>query len=727
MTRTSRKPPRDPAQLSGKPLAETLEPSPVLHSETEDWTTSQDLTEYGLSFVPEVMQDLTLYLLANPNVNSSHLFRADILFDSEGILRTPREKAQSFALTGNANADVIATTGVFDGDEKEEDDEVGPIPAREVPGFSLSRTVVRRLVPRNPKLDRTLDQTCHFYEAETSPATGGREQHICRRSLVIYTPHITKEEEIPYYHPALRSLAYLYDYNTSPGSNTDPSSTPGEPPQDTIPGPGTLTLHTLLFPSLPITNRLERTLQALLNTQIRLARTTRLPTPSSTSPSTPQHLGANKNPLKDNILPQHLVQNTYTRLKAKYASDLCQNWVETTEPSKHVFEDLSIAAFLIELWRSMYGVVPEDERGAENPHTQDAATITATADAAVTAKFPGFVDVACGNGVLVYILFKEGYEGWGFDARRRKTWEIFPARIQTRLREEIYVPRPFHDAMMSKKIDSNTTAPHHPSTDTGEAGGVDAAVDANADAATDTDSDTDPFGVGIPSHTGQFPKHTFIISNHADELTVWTPLMAALLSPDSPSPFVAIPCCSHSLSGAKYRYPPPKPVASSLLRGKGEGEGVGDGEGVRQDKQQQQQQQQQPAAGDLKTLRKERQDAQSTEAGFLKSMYGSLTAKTKAVAEEVGFEVEKTLLRIPSTRNMAVVGGRRVTTQRWKEGLKEDESSDAGAGHIVEKVMAVVHRECQREGGVEAAAKIWIDRARGINKGPGMGKQRGSH
>ncbi|RAK74742.1 tRNA (uracil) methyltransferase, partial [Aspergillus fijiensis CBS 313.89] len=620
MTRTSRKPPRDPAQLSGKPLAETLEPSPILHSETEDWTTSRDLTEHGLLFVPEVMQDLTLYLLANPNVNSSHLFRADILFDSEGIMRTPREKAQSFALTGNANAEALASTEILDGTEDEV--EVEPTPARDVPGFTLTRTIVRRLVPRNPKLDRTLDQTCHFYEAETTAGTeGGR-----RRSLVIYTPHITKEEDIPYYHPTLRSLAYLYDYNTI---------TPEHPSQDPTsgsnPGPGTLTLHTLLFRNLPITNRLERTLQALLNTQIRLARTTRLPTtsssPSSTSTNQKHLLGANKNPLKDNILPQHLVQDTYTRLKAKYASDLCQRWVETTEPSKHVFEDLSIAAFLIELWRSMYGVVPSDERS----HGGAIGTTTTT-----TPKFPGFVDVACGNGVLVYILLQEGYEGWGFDARRRKTWAIFPERIQSRLKEEIYIPAPFSDAV-----------------------GVGVGVgEPSSSSNPNPVSNPNPFNLTVPTHTGHFPANTFIISNHADELTVWTPLMAALLCPRNPSPFVAIPCCSHALSGAKYRYPPPRGASTAA-------------------KNKEQEEQQQPDSGDLKALRKERQDAQASEAGFLKSMYGSLTAKTMAVAEEVGYEVEKTLLRIPSTRNMAVVGGRRGTMLRWKGGGRELTKNEA--------------------------------------------------
>ncbi|PYH34105.1 tRNA (uracil) methyltransferase [Aspergillus neoniger CBS 115656] len=607
MTGNKRKNPRDLTCLSGKPLAETLEPSSVLASSTEEWVTSQDLAEYGLPFKPEVIQDMTLFLLANPNMSSTHLYRADILFDSWGSLRTPQQKEQSFAQNGNSN---IETT----------EEHVEPTPAREIPNFTLIRTVVRRLIPRNPNLDRVMDQTCHFYE-HINESTDTNEGSI-NRYLAVYTPHITSKEDMPFYHPLLRSLAFLYDYNTN---TSDPS-----------PNPGTMSIHFLLFPNEPIQNRLERTLQALLTVQIRLARGTRLTDKPDNGG------GGSQNPAKDNVIPQHLVQNTYTRLKAKYAAELCQKWVESTEPSKHVFEDLSITAFLIELWRSMYGAVPADEQTSTNS----------------PSTFPGFVDVACGNGVLVYVLLMEGYKGFGFDARRRKTWSIFPESVQSRLTEEIYIPKPF--------------------------------------------SETNPSlfqELTIKSHTGSFPKDTFIISNHADELTVWTPLMATLLCPESPSPFIAIPCCSHSLSGARFRYPPPKAGKKDKSDDKNKGGGE---EGN-------------PASGDLKSLRKEKQDAQTTEAGFLKSMYGSLTAKTMSVAEEIGYEVERTLLRIPSTRNMAVIGGRRRTTQVWKERAKE----------VLERVMDAVRRECSREGGVEAAGKIWIERAKGLNKGSGMGKQGG--
>ncbi|KAB8075666.1 DUF1613 domain protein [Aspergillus leporis] len=627
---------RDVTKLSGKTLAETLEPSSILHiPPTEEWVTSKDLTEDNLPFIPEVMKDLTVFLLGNININSSHLFRADILYDSQGILSTPQQKELSFAQTGNGNADATADV----------EDHVDPIPAKKIPGFDLNRTVVRRFIPRNPNLDQPLKQTCHFYEADLAPSSHNSERQTprLRRFLAVYTPHVASKEDIPFYHPLLRSLAYLYDFTYNTTESTEAGA-----------GSGTLSLHFLPYQDEPIPNRLERTMLALLNTQIRLARNTRL------SDNTPE--GGNHKPTKDNVIPQHLVQNTYSRLKFKYAPDLCKSWVEDTEPSKHVFEDLAITAFLIELWRSMYGALPAEERNEDKQEKYN-------------PNFPGFVDVACGNGILVYVLLMEGYEGWGFDARRRKTWKILPEFVQARLKEEIYVPKPFADAMTASGREGELSE------------------------------------LGVKTHCGMFARDTFVISNHADELTVWTPLMATLACPESPSPFIAIPCCSHALSGAKYRYPPPKmPKASGSTKN---------------DASQPEDTDAQPAKGDLKALRYAKQDAQ-TEAGFEKSMYGSLTAKTINIAEEIGYGVEKTLLRIPSTRNMAVLGGRKRVTEEWRARTQKLAGvASTTVESAVDKAMTAVHRECSRDGGVEAAAKIWIERAKGIHKGQGSGNQRG--
>ena len=687
----NRKNPRDASKLSGKPLADTLEPSPILSPE---WTTSRDLVEHNLPFSPEVIKDLTVFLLENININATHLFRADILYDSWGTLRTPEQKAQSFAQAAQNPhlEEPAAVASPVDNDLSESshaDERVDPLPASDVPGFKLTRTVVRNLIPRNPKIDRPLAQTCHFYEAtaerdRTDPSTGSTH-----RFLIVYIPHLTRKEEVPFYHPLLRALATLYDFTDAP---------PSPPSDEDRKGSGTLSLHFLLFPNEPIPTRLERTLHALLSTQIRLARGTRL------ADKPPGATSGNTNPIKDNVIPQHLVQNTYLRIKLKYAPALCRDWVEDTEPSKHVFEDLAIAAFLIELWRSMYGAVPSDERGS----TQGDSGGGGGDDGG--DSFPGFVDVACGNGLLVYVLLQEGYPGWGFDARQRKTWGIFPEDVRARLREEIYIPRPFSDAL----------AP---------AGHPDGVVNGETE-------EGDKFDVGVPTHTGSFPADTFIISNHADELTIWTPLMAALANPVSPLPFLAIPCCSHALSGARHRYPPPKSGNKHKNTPRSHDN---------KDEKEEDEEDEQPVSGDLAALRQKKQQATDpSNAGFDSSMYGSLTAKTVAVATEVGYDVERTLLRIPSTRNMGVLGGRVRTTREWwgRKGLNsingggdavghghggkgkgEGEEADDNAEKVLQNATHLVQKECRTEGGVEAAARIWVDRARGLHRGQGRGKQ----
>lgn len=79
------------------------------------------------------------------------------------------------------------------------------------------------------------------------------------------------------------------------------------------------------------------------------------------------------------------------------------NWSESTDPRKHVFEDIAIAAFIIEYWK-LNDFEPE--------------------------KFE-FRDLGCGNGLLVHILILEGYKGKGIDARARKSWVLYPSKSTT--------------------------------------------------------------------------------------------------------------------------------------------------------------------------------------------------------------------------------------------------------------------------------------------------------
>jgi tRNASer (uridine44-2'-O)-methyltransferase len=53
-----------------------------------------------------------------------------------------------------------------------------------------------------------------------------------------------------------------------------------------------------------------------------------------------------------------------------------------------------------------------------------------------------FIDLGCGNGLLVYLLTQEGFKGGvGLDLRRRKIWDFFQ-KEGTDLRMETFEPKP---------------------------------------------------------------------------------------------------------------------------------------------------------------------------------------------------------------------------------------------------------------------------------------------
>jgi len=563
------------------------------------WQTTASYHAERLDISSSKFMQVTDLLLENPNLNSTHLFRADILYDSAHVLKTTLEKEVQLQWRedGPATERVVVDT------------ESPPMSIPRFDGFEHRRWVLRKLIPRKPQLDHPLEQVCHIYEILNS--SRWKAGH-----LVVYTPVVESESDVPWYHPPVKALAYLYQQEETGAS---------------------LSVHFLPFYTSPdlVASRLHRTLISLLRTLIRLAKHP-APEPSASKRETtdsvwPSALTTAPSALKDTILPQHIVQDTYSRLKQTYASDLMGRWVEKTEPSKHVFEDLSIAAFLIEIWSRMY--------------TKD--------------DFPGFVDIACGNGVLVYILIQEGYHGSGFDARRRKTWDVLG--IDECLEEKICIPQPFMDALQAS---GEQVLP------------------------------------GTTVHSGIFKPGTFIISNHADELTPWTPILAAVSCPGSPLPFLAIPCCSHAMSGAKHRYSA-KDFQSAPTS-------VNDGE-------------QQSATGDLKALRAAK--ARAATHADEKSMYACLTRKVVAIAEEVGFDVEMTLMRIPSTRNIGIVGNRKKVSMRPRTlDSKFQTLSVAGTEKHVIAVDQLLERECTISGGVLAAAKTWVERAQKIQTGRGRGK-----
>ena len=427
------------------------------------------------TFGPDVFSKVMMNFIRNPNLNSSWLFRADILVEADS------------------------------GREDLSDPNIPEPVMAQFPGFQMDKVLVRKLIPRNTLRDKPLDQTCLIYHSS--------EPGEVTRSLVVYKPHLTSPSDVPFYHPSVQGLAFLHEWNATNEA-------------------GIISIHYQYFDDHPQSPKLVRTGLSLLSLLHRHGEGSKA--------------GYVKRVHHDTVVPQVPLQTTYASLKKKYARHLIETWAEVTDPTKHVFEDLGIAAFLIELWRQMYDSSP----------------------------FPGFVDIGCGNGLLVYLLRQEGYHGWGFDARRRKSWDNYSttsgaAADSTPLRQQVLLPSVIPDKL---ELEDESVA----------------------DLVGD---ETHP-----AIHDGRFPRGTFIISNHADELTPWTPILAAA----SECPFIMIPCCSHDLTGARFRAPSPK------------------------------------------------------EKGKSPSAYSSLVEWVTNIAGDCGWEVETEMLRIPSTRNTGLIGRRRT-------------------------------------------------------------------
>ncbi|KAI9737882.1 MAG: tRNA(Ser) Um(44) 2'-O-methyltransferase [Cirrosporium novae-zelandiae] len=565
-----------------------------LLSQAGRWELACSRTE--CTFPPSIFMQVMLNLVERPNINSSHLFRADILYDS----RNPQTSKQINKET-----------------EKESLEDTRPAPAPECDHLRLDFTIVRRFIPRNPNLDSSLIQTCHFYSSfqQESPTATATSEDSPHHSAVIYIPHANTPSSIPWYHPVVQQLLFHYSY--FPPSPNQPQQVQQNQQQTT---PNTLTLYYLLFPPpspQELTPRLVKTASNLLTTIAKHSHN--------------QQSGYQKRVIHDTIIPQKRLQDTYTRLKLTHAKRLSSSWVESTDPSKHVFEDLLIVAFLVELWRDLYNLdpcVPACEKASKMPH--------------------GFVDIGCGNGILVCVLLREGYRGWGFDARRRKTWATFEPEIQSHLEEMMLIPQ----QLLSPTQQDQEEEQQYPPTETNP-----------------------------KIHTGVFPPHTFLISNHADELTPWTPLLASL----SQSPFLAIPCCSHALNGSRFRFsskpsqppttPPTNPNPNST-------------------------------SGSLTTLKAHRIQKQE-------STYASLCSYVIRLARECGFEVRTEWLRIPSTRNMGIVG--------WVGGGGAGEGEGGGRDDgvtMTTMMMGVegVREIVRREGGAEGFG----ERIEGLRR-PGNG------
>ena len=162
------------------------------------------------------------------------------------------------------------------------------------PAFRKIRYIHRRLLARRPDRDAPLDQLCALYassDGSQAPDT------------LVLTPVLQPGDSLPYYHPAVRHLAFRY-------LSLDPPL---------------LQIEIVPLPNTPtdVNSRLFRITLSLLETLHRYG------------------WGAmtnyKKRVLHDCLVPREAYQDLYLIMRERH-KHLVDTWQEVTDPLKHVFE-----------------------------------------------------------------------------------------------------------------------------------------------------------------------------------------------------------------------------------------------------------------------------------------------------------------------------------------------------------------------------------------------------
>ncbi|KAG8980030.1 tRNA(Ser) Um(44) 2'-O-methyltransferase [Tulasnella sp. 425] len=470
-------------------------------------------------------------------------------------------------------------------------------------GYNVDRRIRRRILPRRPERDGPLDQDCVFF----SPSADSSDSPDEDSSLVILAPIIPLSGELPFYHPKVKAVAFRYDAARN-GSVTDDG-------KESRP---TLSLH--IIPLHPIDDSHTNPESRLYRVCVSLAQ-------SVWRIGFGQMSGYQKKVQHDVLVDKNEYQDFYLVMRERFKS-IVEGWALDTDPLKHVFEDIGIATFLLLLWKQTYPA-------------RDVPAVDETQSWDTWGRPPGgWMDLGCGNGLLVHILVSMGYtDGFGIDVRVRKTWDMFPLETQAHLQVHSY----------------------------------------------------DPTLITADSPSPQLLKPgMFLIGNHTDEMTPWLPILAALC-PDTS--FLSIPCCPWDLD---QKFVKPR------------------GFHKRADKS--------PAEEELERKLEVRGKGGST------SLYGTYLQWHLREGFECGFEVETEVLRIPSSRNWAMValveqGGENwLQHQRRKKGVErpflrkyKPSSNEGRSKRDLQKAKqpeSIIRQKCDCQHGAEEAVgvKCWYSK-----------------
>lgn len=256
------------------------------------------------------------------------------------------------------------------------------------------------------------------------------------------------------------------------------------------------------------------------------------------------------------------------------------------------------------------------------------------------------LSVRCGNGLLTHILVAEGYAGLGVDLRARVSWEGYPAETRTALRVAAVDPTRMFDVQDDTELGAGPIASDSVSSDS--------SIPTTAPALAQPETPTVKIAPGA-----------FIIANHADELTPWTPVLATL---SGAAGYLSIPCCAWAFDARFQRGKGPAfPTAHAKENGNEEKHQDTPGAGSREEDAP-------PSHITAKAARaeekeRERQEKEAEEA-FIetlnlggdgsgnshKSAYSQYRIWLARLSAHCGWAIECETLRMPSTRAWAVVG-----------------------------------------------------------------------